>query len=98
MITFFIRVGEREYTGPPSVFMDETTVERTGSVGRKPVQPIIPMSVTPTQHAPTTSTDDVEWLEKKIDDLQTKVGHLTAIVRAIMQHRGVEVSGDYFGW
>ena len=54
----------------------------------------MPPSLTPTQHAPTTSTDDVEWLEKKIDDLQNEIGHLTAMVHAIMQHLGIEVSGD----
>ena len=48
----------------------------------------------PPSLAPTPSTDDVERLEKKIDDLQSEVGHLTAMVRAIMQHFGVEVSGD----
>ena len=89
MTTFFIRVGEHEYTSPPSVFLDGAT----GSPNREPVQLSMPPLLTPTQHAPTTSTDGVERLEKKIDDLQNEVGHLTAIVRAIMQHLGVEVSG-----
>ena len=50
--------------------------------------------LTPTQHASTTSSDDVKQLEKKIDDLQNEVGYLTAIVRAIVQYLGVEVNGD----
>ena len=54
----------------------------------------MPTEVPPTQHAPTTSIDNIEWLEKKIDDLQNEISHLTAMVRAIMQHFGVEVSGD----
>ena len=65
MITFFIRAGEREYAGPPSVYVDGAA----GSPDREPVQASMPPSLTPTQHAPIISTDDVEWLEKKIDDL-----------------------------
>ena len=53
----------------------------------------MPLLLTSTQHAPTTSIDDVEWLEKNIDDLQNEVGHLTTMMHAIMQHLGVEVSG-----
>ena len=37
-------------------------------------------------------------LERKIDDLQTELGHLTWMVRAIMQHLGVKVGRDYLGW
>ena len=54
----------------------------------------MPPLLTPTQSGPTTSTDDVEWLEKKIDDLHNELGHLIAIVCAIMQHLGVEVNDD----
>ena len=54
----------------------------------------MPLSLAPTQHAPTPSTNYVERLEKKIDDLHSEVGHLTAMVHVIMQHFGVEVSGD----
>ena len=81
MITFFIRAGEHECTDPPSVFMDGITV---GRIGREPVQPSMPTSVTPTQYTFTTLTDDVEPLENKIDDLQTEVGHFPMMVRAIM--------------
>ena len=90
MTTFFIGAGEPEYAGPPSIYVDGAA----GSPDKEPVQASMPSSSAPTQHAPTPSTDDVERLEKKINDLQSKVGHLTAMVRAIMQHFGVEVSGD----
>ena len=90
MTTFFICTGEREYTGPPLVFVNGAT----GSPDREPVQASIPPSLTPMQHAPTTSTNDVEQLEKKIDDLQNEIGHLTGMVCAIMQHLSAKVSGD----
>ena len=95
MTTFFIGAGEPEYAGPPSIYVDGAA----GIPDREPVQASMPSSSAPTQHAPTQhaptpSTNDVERLEKKIDDLQSEVGHLTAMVRAIMQHFGVEVSGD----
>ena len=90
MTTFFIGAGEPEYAGPPSVYVDGAA----GSPDKEPVQASTLPSLAPTQHAPTPSTDDVERLEKKINDLQSKVNHLTVMVRAIMQHFGVEVSGD----
>ena len=89
MTTFFIRAEEREYAGPPSVFVDGAV----GNLDKEPGQASMLPSLIPTQHAPTTLTDDVEQLENKIDGLQNEVGHLTAMVHAIMQHLGVEVSG-----
>ena len=85
MTTFFIGAGEPEYAGPPSIYVDGAA----GSPDKEPVQASTPPSLAPTQHAPmqhapTPSADNVERLEKKIDDLQSKVSHLTAMVRAIM--------------
>ena len=65
MTTFFIRVEKREYTGPSSMFVDGTN----GFPDKEPVQVSMPPLLTPTHHAPTTLTNDVERLEKKIDDL-----------------------------
>ena len=90
MTTFFVGAGELEYAGPPSVYVDGAV----GSPDREPVQASMPLSLAPTQHAPTPSTNYVERLEKKIDDLHSEVGHLTAMVHAIMQHLSVEVSGQ----
>ena len=90
MTSFFIHTGECEYTDPPSVFVDGAT----GSLDRQPIQPSMPPLLTPKQYASTTSTDDVERLEKKKDDLQNEVSHFILMVCAIMQHLGVEVSGD----
>ena len=95
MTTFFIGAGEPEYAGPPSIYVDGAA----GIPDREPVQASMPSSSAPTQHAPTQhaptpSTDDVERLEKKKDDLQNEVSHFILMVCAIMQHLGVEVSGD----
>ena len=76
--------------------VDETTVDYSVSPNKQAVQLSMPTEVPPTQHAPTTSTNDMELLERKIDDLRTKVGDLTMIVCAIMQHLGVEVSLGQF--
>ena len=89
MTIFFICAGERKYADPPSVFVDGAV----GSPDRELGQVSMPPSLTLTQHAPITSIDDVEQLEKKINNLQNEVGHLVAMVLAIMQHLGVEVSG-----
>ena len=49
MTTFFIRVGERKYTSPPSVFMDGVT----DSLNREPVQS---SRASPVEHATIVNT------------------------------------------
>ena len=76
--------------------MDETIVGCSVSPNKDLVQSSMTTEVPPTQHAPTTLTDNVERLERKIDDRPTEVGDFTRMVCAIMQHLVIDVSHDYF--
>ena len=76
---------ERVYDSPPSLVMevDETTVDPTDSgVHRSPTPPAQHSS--PAASPPHHIAQDVMRIERKIDDL-------TIMVRAIIQHLGIEV-------
>ena len=88
--SFFRSRYERVYDSPPSLVMevDETTVDPTDSgVHRSPTPPAQHSSPAASRPAASPShhiAQDVMRIERKIDDL-------TIMVRAIIQHLGIEV-------
>ncbi|KAF3452088.1 hypothetical protein FNV43_RR08184 [Rhamnella rubrinervis] len=93
IISFFRSIAYRSYDGPPSVFedVDDTTVDPPS----EQVQPDhrTPIATASTSHAPHPVTapyatsEDVAWLENKLDDLNRKV-------QLIMQHLGIEAAHE----
>ena len=90
--SFFRSRYERVYDSPPSLVMevDETTVDPTDSGVHRSPSPTPPAPTPPAQHSspaaspPHHIAQDVMRIERKIDDL-------TIMVRAIIQHLGIEV-------